>query len=75
MIECKPEGRNLSKAVTEAGGKLIQLQFKPWAMSEEGCRSPIHVVGTNGGTIPCGAYLTQLNGEREQMLCEHCTKD
>jgi hypothetical protein len=36
-----------------------------------GCGSPIRVEGTNGGFMPCGAWLT-AHGERKQRFCHHC---
>jgi hypothetical protein len=37
-----------------------------------GCGSPTRVAGTNGGTMPCGAWLTQLDGSRTQEFCPNC---
>lgn len=36
-----------------------------------GCGRSIHVVGTNGGTMPCGALLTQF-GKTNPYFCPAC---
>jgi hypothetical protein len=65
-------------AAHAAGGKLIGVNFgsrAKFAADLEGtriayapgCGSPMHVEGTNGGTMPCGA---KLGGK--QMFCGHC---
>jgi len=38
----------------------------------EGCGEPVYVIGTNGGTMPCGATLRNLKGESAPYLCERC---
>lgn len=37
-----------------------------------GCGKPTHVSGTNGGLMPCGATLTQLDGTSAPYLCAKC---
>jgi len=70
-------GTPIQKAAHEAGGTLIQLGFdrgklnRHLEMYAPGCGSPTHVVGTNGGTMPCGARLTSF-GKTEQYFCGHC---
>jgi hypothetical protein len=44
---------------------LVSIHFK-------GCGKHIHVIGTNGGTMPCGAMLKQLDGTSEPYYCESC---
>ena len=68
-------------AVRELGGVLVTptlLTRKEFdailARFSPGCGSPIHVQGTNGGTVPCGGNLTG-NGVTVQLFCEHCAAD
>jgi hypothetical protein len=37
-----------------------------------GCGKPTHVAGTNGGMMPCGAVLTQLDGTKAPYYCGRC---
>lgn len=37
-----------------------------------GCGSPTHVAGTNGGQMPCGGKLRQLDGSVTQQFCPRC---
>ena len=45
----------------------------PWSSVKNapGCSALTHVVGTNGGTLLCGAYLVQGN-ERHRYYCDEC---
>ena len=67
--------------VRELGGVLVTPAFPTrsnWqAMLDHyapGCGSPIHVQGTNGGTMPCGGHLNE-NGKQLQLFCSHCATD
>jgi hypothetical protein len=62
----------MTNAVHIGGGELIVLQFTPVPPGPNGgCGTRIHVVGTNGGTMPCGALLTQF-GKTAPYYCEYC---
>lgn len=37
-----------------------------------GCGAPMHVAGTNGGTMPCGGFLSWQGKDRKQEFCGHC---
>ena len=62
-----------AQAANDAGGKLLSVPLNRDKFNAElaahapGCASPIHVAGTNGGTMKCGA---KLNGQ--QMFCAYC---
>jgi hypothetical protein len=63
-----------ARAAYDAGGTLIHAPLpsrEKWnrelARYAPGCGSPIHVPGTNGGTMPCGA---DFNGK--PFFCDHC---
>jgi hypothetical protein len=43
-------------------------------MTHKGCGKAIHVVGTNGGMMPCGAMLTQLDGTKAPYYCDECNR-
>jgi hypothetical protein len=38
----------------------------------KGCGKAIHISGTNGGMMPCGAMLTQLDGSKAPYFCGAC---
>lgn len=64
-----------ARAVHDAGGKHFELNLHipnepPASIYAPGCGVPIHVPGTNGGTMPCG---TKLSGEPQ--FCEHCSRN
>ena len=40
-----------------------------------GCGSPTYVPGTNGGKMPCGAWLNWPDGTRTQQFCPHCGEE
>jgi hypothetical protein len=62
----------MTNAARVGGGELIVLQFRPMPPGPNGgCGTRIHVVGTNGGTMPCGALLTQF-GKTAPYYCEYC---
>jgi hypothetical protein len=67
-----------ARAVHDAGGTLIVVGFQDIAADlvkyAPGCGSPIHVAGTNGGAMPCGARLTQF-GKTEQQFCGYCERN
>jgi len=70
--ERRPNRDNpIACAAHEAGGHLIQVKLSIPEGQNGGCGGLIHVIGTNGGTIPCGSYLTQF-GERLPYYCDHC---
>jgi hypothetical protein len=68
----KPEN-SLSDVVENLGGKLFEFKFKklPTTGEHGGCGSPVNVVGTNGGQMPCGSMLTQF-GKTAPYYCGHC---
>lgn len=70
---------NHALAVHEAGGRMAIPELptqEAWnAMLEQyapGCGSPTHVIGTNGGMMPCGAELTDLRGHTAKYFCAAC---
>lgn len=66
---------NLKKAAAACGGTLISVSIPPIPPGKNGgCGSRTHVVGTNGGTMPCGDLLTQF-GKTEPYYCAHCSKE
>ena len=66
---------NLKKAAAACGGTLISVPIPPIPPGKNGgCGSPTHVVGTNGGTMPCGGLLTQF-GKTEPYYCDHCSQE
>ena len=67
--------------VRALGGTLVLPELpsrESWsAMLERyapGCGSPTYVAGTNGGEMPCGGWLNQLDGSRTQEFCPHCAE-
>ena len=65
---------NLKKAAAACGGTLISVSIPPIPPGKNGgCGSRTHVVGTNGGTMPCGDLLTQF-GKTEPYYCDHCSQ-
>lgn len=67
-------GTSHQKAAHEAGGTLIGVRLKSTFGPNGGCGAPTHVVGTNGGTLPCGSMLTMF-GETKPYYCGHCDPD
>ena len=39
-----------------------------------GCGKPMHVAGTNGGRMRCGAFLTHIDKSRHREHCEKCSE-
>lgn len=61
-----------AKAASAAGGVLIlvpRLHCPPG--QNGGCGVPTHVVGTNGGEMPCGSLLTMF-GKTAPYYCATC---
>lgn len=65
-----PKDDPIAHAAWESGGILKRAQFKP--LPKHGCGVPIHIAGTNEGTMPCGARLRHLDGHVERHYCESC---
>jgi len=61
----------IAKAAHEAGGVLIEVRLRLPLGENDGCGTPVPVVGTNGGKIPCGSLLT-INGETRPYYCGYC---
>lgn len=64
------------RAAAEGGGVQIEgPRFQDIARDLKvyapGCGSEIHVEGTNGGTMPCGATLTRF-GKTAPYFCPAC---
>lgn len=55
--------REHALAYMQPGYVLVQRQ---------GCGKRIHVVGTNGGTVPCGARIKELDGSYFREYCGEC---
>lgn len=65
-------GFQAAKAAAKAGGELVFVSLRPLPEGENGgCGAPTHVAGTNGGTMPCGALLTQ-SGATAPYYCGAC---
>ena len=69
------------QAAKEAGGTCITVPLpsrEEWDATLKkyapGCGTPTEVVGTNGGTMPCGAMLN-VSGKPEQYFCAACAAD
>lgn len=72
----------LANTVRDAGGVMVAPRFisreqylcevNAIATYAPGCGLPTHVAGTNGGTMPCGAVLTQF-GTTGPYYCAECT--
>jgi len=67
------EERTLNDVVKNCGGHLAVFRCKPLSMPNGGCGAHVHVAGTNGGTMPCGAMLTDLRGNTAPYYCGHCS--
>lgn len=39
---------------------------------QRGCGNATHVIGTNGGTMPCGRFLRQPDGTSRRYYCAEC---
>ena len=63
----------LAAAAAAAGGTLIRAQLRLRHVGR-GCGAPVPVTGTSG-EAPCGAWVTDLTGRREEHLCYYCKKD
>jgi len=60
-------------AAYDSSGLLLYYRFKPTPPGRNGgCGSPTHVVGTNGGTMPCGHVLRGLDGVSAPYYCGVC---
>ena len=62
----------VAKAASEAGGVLIGVRLSLRLGPNGGCGAPTYVVGTNGGTLPCGSLLTQF-GQTAPYYCGLCS--
>lgn len=40
--------------------------------NEKGCGKMMHIIGTNGGLMPCGSTLLNLDGTKARPLCDDC---
>ena len=64
----------LKKTTAAAGGTLFAFRFRPLPPPQNGgCGCPMHVAGTNGGTVPCGNMLMQLDGMTSPYYCARCS--
>ena len=61
----------LARAASDSGGVLIGVELSCPLGDNGGCGALTHVVGTNGGTMPCGSRLTQF-GKTEPYYCAAC---
>jgi hypothetical protein len=63
----------LTKACRESGGTLISIKTKSFIPGQNGgCGAMTNVEGTNGGQMPCGAFLTHLDGTTAPYYCCNC---
>jgi len=51
----------------------IDLYQQVTGHPKAGCGTPTHVIGTNGGMMPCGALLTRF-GRTEPYYCALCVQ-
>ena len=65
------KGGSLAAACAEASGTLLVVGIPKLKMVGRGCGSPTPVVGTSG-KAPCGCFITQLSGKRDEHLCYYC---
>ena len=64
---------NLTKACQESGGTLIVIKSRRLIPGQNGgCGAPTNVEGTNGGKMPCGSFLTKLDGTKAPYYCCLC---
>jgi hypothetical protein len=61
----------MAACVAECGGTLIRVPRLKANFAGNGCGAPTPVVGT-GGKAPCGSFVTDLSGRREEHLCPPC---
>lgn len=66
------EGTIVRAAQSTRTGALNYMSEGRVLVVIQGCGKCVHVVGTNGGTMPCGATLTQLDGTVAPYLCATC---
>jgi hypothetical protein len=57
--------RNMTCTCVNNGDYCESCQIK------QGCGKQFHVIGTNGGTMACGAFLT-IFGTRKREYCASC---
>jgi len=72
LAEIEAESDPYARACKESGGKWINLKIEMPLGQNGGCGVPTYVEGTNGGMMPCGSWLTQLNGVRAPYYCDLC---
>lgn len=64
----------------KAHADTLPWPYSPFTMPEpkaqrpkgSGCGKGIHVIGTNGGTMPCGSLLSELDGPVHRQFCSEC---
>lgn len=52
---------------------LAYMQPDYVLVQRQGCGKTIHVVGTNGGTVPCGSRIKGLDGKHFREYCCECS--
>jgi len=62
----------LAEAAQQSGGVLIKVRLSCSQRLNGGCGAPVHLAGTNGGTLPCGSNLTQF-GTTRPYYCGRCS--
>ena len=60
-----------AKAAAQSGGFLTYARLAAPLGRNGGCGSLTHVVGTNGGKMPCGSLLTEF-GIKAPYYCGAC---
>lgn len=53
---------------------LAKQTAVPSSLPPQGCGKPMHVIGTNGGTMPCGAMLTRFGKTAPEYCCDDCAR-
>lgn len=72
-----PPTEPYARAAFDAGGTLLRVPLNRVRFQQDleryapGCGAPTHVMGTNGGMLPCGALLT-VNGVTKPHFCPAC---
>jgi hypothetical protein len=79
-IKAPPPGLDAHQLeVYELGGSLSYHRFRnidqDLRLYAPGCGAPTFVNGTNGGKMPCGGTLKQLDGTTGQYFCGACQRD
>ena len=67
------DGEIVRAAQSTREGALKYMTNSTVLLSIHGCGKATHVIGTNGGTMPCGANLTQF-GKTEPYYCGACSE-